>query len=328
MHQPARRPRTHGFDITLALVAVALVAASLLGSRDRGPRGPQPSALSGTLVVADLRGHGLLVHDLATSTVRRIALPGGPHELLPLPDGRVAVSLEQAGTLALVDLETLAVDYLDTGGLPHGLLLDGNALLVTDRAASAIRRFELGSWRELEALPTGALPHQLAMSGRDLLVADASSAEFRLGLGRVAWQPAVTESLAVSADGSRVAIAGARDGLVRILEVASGEGQDVPLGARPVRVAFAPHDADLAVALSASGEVALVGPEGRVDRIEIGGVPDGLAFANDGATLFASDIAGGPVSVIDVRTSRVVAHLDGGATPGALLYLPALPAHR
>ncbi len=313
-----------GFDLTLAVVALGLLIASLCGSQQRADLESHRLQAGGTLVVADLRGRALLVHDLATGTVRRVALAGGPHELLSLPDGRVATSLEQAGTIALVDLHTLAVAYLDTGGLPHGLLLDGNVLLVTDRAASAIRRFELASGQELDSLATGALPHQLAMRGRDLLVADASAAEFRLGAQRTVWQPAVTESLAVSADGARVALAGARDGLVRILDAGSGEGLEVQLGARPVRLAFSPDGADLAVALSASGEVALIGRDGVVRRIEVGGVPDGLAFSADGDTLFASDIAGGPVAVIDVRTWRTVASLDGGTAPGALLYLPAL----
>ncbi len=316
------RPSARGFDISLALVALALVAASMVRTERRPTPAPSPIQLSGTLVVADLRGHALVVRDLTRSTSRRIRLAGGPHELLALPDGRVAASLEQAGTVAFVDLTGDAVEYLAMGGLPHGLLLEGNELLVTDRAAHAVRRFTLGGWQELEPIATGALPHQIASTGRSLLVADASSSEFRFGPERVAWQPAVTESLALSPDAAHVAYAGARDGLVRILDVESGEAVDVPLEGRPVRLAFAPDGASVAVALSAVGQIALVDLAGTVRRVDVGGVPDGLAFAGE-STLFTSDIAGGPVSWIDISSGQVVGRLDGGTTPGALLFVPA-----
>lgn len=54
---------------------------------------------AGTLLATDLRGHALAVINVASGQTRRIALDGGPHELLPLPDGRVVASLEQAGAL-------------------------------------------------------------------------------------------------------------------------------------------------------------------------------------------------------------------------------------
>lgn len=31
--------------------------------------------------------------------------PGGPHELLRLPDGRIVASLEQAGALAVIEID-------------------------------------------------------------------------------------------------------------------------------------------------------------------------------------------------------------------------------
>ena len=77
----------------------------------------------GRLLVADLRGRALIVVDLAQAAEPlRIALPGGPHELLELPDGRIVASLEQSGALAVVDLASGAVERIETGGLPHGRL--------------------------------------------------------------------------------------------------------------------------------------------------------------------------------------------------------------
>ncbi len=324
MRTHSQRAHTRGFDVSLAIVALALLAASVAQPRRDDPSRGVPS-LDGTLVVADLRGRALVVLDLATGASRRIAVDGGPHELLRLSDGRIAASLEQAGRVALVDLASDSVDYLDTGGLPHGLLLDEDVLLVTDRAAGAIRRIHLATGDELPSIPTGALPHQLAASGRQLLVADASSDTFTLAPGRAVWQPEVTESLAVSPDGARVAFAGALDGRVRVISQSEGEALDLAVGGRPVRLAYDHAGTTLAVALSAAGEVAFIDALGHARRVEVGGVPDGLAFDASGRLLYASDIAGGKVSVVDVEAGEVRTRFEVGVTPGAMLYLPPTP---
>ncbi len=307
-------------DVLLVLVAMACLGAFLVPGQ-----APASTLEASTLVVADLRGHALTVIALPGGTSRRVALEGGPHELLRLADGRIAASLEQAGRVALVELATGGVEYIETGGLPHGLALDGEALLVTDRAAGAVRRFAAGTWRELPPTEAGALPHQVALTGETLrggalLVADAASDRLALGPARSRPQPALTESIAVSHDGARVAVAGAADGRVLIYSLAGEGALDVLVGGRPVRLAFDPAGVTLAAALSASGEVALIDSAGQVRRIKVGGVPDGLAFDARGRVLFVSDIAGGTVSALDVSSGRAIARLEGGATAGALAF--------
>lgn len=298
------------------LLLFAVVAPSPPGT-------PQPHALeAGTLVVADLRGHALTVIALPSGATRRIPLEGGPHELLPLAGGRMAASLEQAGRVALVELAGGRVDYLETGGLPHGLALDGDTLLVTDRAAAAIRRFDVTARAELAPVEGGALPHQLAIAGGALLVADASSDRLGLGAFGSVAQSAVAESIALSADHTRVAVAGAGDGRVLVCGLDGSEVRLVQVGGRPVRLMFDPAGATLAAALSATGEVALIDREGAVRRIAVPGVPDGLAFNSDGRVLFVSDIAGGAVTAMEVTSGWTIARFDGGGTAGALALVP------
>lgn len=295
----------------LALCALALVVFAGAWSPERAPT---------PLLVADLRGHALVVMDPADpGAARRIPLPGGPHELVRLPDGRVLVSLEQSGTLAVVDVSSGAVEEIEVGGFPHGLAYSEGVVFVTDRAAASVRRFELAGWRELSPVGTGAMPHAVAaLPGGGLAVTSADPGSVNLdGLDIAVGE--TTETVAVRADGA-VATAAATDGVVMLI---APDGEVVgrwDVGGRPVRVAFSPDGTTIAVALSAGHAVALV--EGnRVRRIAVEGVPDGLAFSSDGRVVYASDVYGGAVTAVDVTWGEVRAVLRGGVSTGALLVL-------
>ncbi len=295
--------------VAASALAFALVAFALLWS---------PSRPVEPLLVADLRGQALVVLDPANpESARRIALPGGPHELLMLPDGRVLISLEQSGTLAVADVDSGAVDVIEVGGVPHGLALDEGVVFVTDRSVDLVRRFELDGWRELPAIQTGAWPHAVAMApGGGLAVASAGPGAVYLD-GVEVPVGETTETVAVRADGV-VAAAAATEGVVALL---SPEGDVLArweVGGRPVRVAFSPDGETLAVALSAGHAVALI-TEDRVQHVAVEGVPDGLAFSSDGRVVYVSDVFGGTVTAVDVRSGDVRAVLRGGESTGAIL---------
>lgn len=303
--------------LAAAFVSVVLLTAFLLA--------PQPipavTPPSLTLVVADLRGQALVVTDTADpSRARTIPLPGGPHEMLALPDGRLVVSLEQYGSLAIVDVPRGEVQSLHVGGVPHGLALVGDTLYVTDRAVNAIRRFTIGTWVEREPVASGGWPHIVAPlpDGR-LAIANAADDTLTLG-ARVVEVSHVPESIAVALDG-RVATAGSVGGMLHVFDDAGRPLAQYDLGGRPVRLLYDPRGEILAAALSADASVALV-DRGAVRRIVVGGVPDGLAFSSDGHWLYVSDMAGGMVSVVDVQHSRVAQRFRAGRTAGALLVLP------
>jgi YD repeat-containing protein len=282
---------------------------------------PTPSEV---LLVADLRGHALVIFDLAApDDARRVALEGGPHELVALPDGRIAVSLEQYGRLALVDLETDAVEYVETGGLPHGLAVDVGTshLLVTDRSIGAVRRFSVETWVEATPLPAAGWPHAVAYSPRGEVVVALASADAIQVDGRRFDAPRLSETVAVAPDG-RIATAGAIDGVVVIFDASGALIERYEVGGRPVRVAFDAAGERLAVALSAAGAVALV-ERGGVTWLEVGGVPDGLAFSGDGRWLYASDIFGGRITVVDTARAEVVASWRAGESIGAIMVLDA-----
>ncbi len=329
-----RVPRTlrHGWQIlsdhllVVAIVlAVALVTLAALASA-------APSAAREQVLVADLRGHALVILDpTRPDEARRIALPGGPHELLQLPDGRVALSLEQSGVIAVVDIASGDVQTFTTGGLPHGLALqrdpEGDRLLVTDRERGTVRRFVIAGttaqWPELAALPAAGWPHAVvARPEGGVAIARAADAVLSLD-GRDLRVSELPETVAISPDGTRVASAGAVGGMVHIVGWDGRDRVDAQVGGRPVRTIFSPDGSLVAAALSASSSVALVDRAGLVRRVAVVGTPDGLAFSADGERLYAADMAGGRVTVIEVASGRVMAVLPAGRSAGSLLVLPA-----
>ena len=328
--------------LLLLLAAGVLIAVLSFVATAGGSSGSEPSP-QGRLVIADLRGHALVIVDLSRPSIaaerRRIALPGGPHELVRLADGRIVSSLEQQGMLAIVDPGTGAVETVALGGLPHGLALLDGTLYVTDRSVGEVRRLRIGdragAWTELTALYGGAWPHALGVmaaegselapgGGGVLVVVSAGDDTLRIGEHAVAVS-ALPESVALSSDARRVAVAAALGGSVDVVDAQGAPLMQVAVGGRPVRVLYGPSGGDggelLAVALSAAAAVALVDAAGSVRRVAVGGVPNGLAFGASGRFLLTSDLSGGVVSVIDVAAARVSARFDTGESAGALLTL-------
>lgn len=314
------------------LLVVAIIIAIVLATLAVLPSATQAAA-GERLLVADLRGHALVILDpTRPDAARRIALPGGPHELLRLPDGRFAVSLEQSGAIAVVDLDRGAVESLATGGLPHGLALqhdaEGDRLLVTDREHDAVRRFVISgpvsTWREVSSAPASGWPH--AVVARDdgtFAFVRASDAVLQID-GREVGVSSLPETLALSSDGARVATAGATGGVVHIVGWDGLDRVDAAVGGRPVRTVFSPDGALVAVALSASASVAFVDLQGGVRRAPVVGTPDGLAFSADGRRLYAADMAGGRITAIEVATGHALATFSaGGLSAGSLMVLPA-----
>lgn len=318
-------------QVTSHLLVVVIVAVVALTTLAVLPSATQ-AADGEHLLVADLRGHALVILDPTRPDVaRRIALPGGPHELLRLPDGRIAVSLEQAGAVAVVDIDSGSVETLATGGLPHGLALqhdtDGDRLLVTDREHDAVRRFAImgpaSTWREVSSTHAAGWPH--AVVARDdgaFAYVRASDAVLTID-GREVSVSSLPETLTLSPNGAHVATAGATGGSVHIIGWNSLDRVDAVVGGRPVRTVFSPDGSLIAVARSASSSVAFVDLQGGVRVAAVVGTPDGLAFSSDGRRVYAADMAGGRITVIEVASGRALATLSIGAiSAGSLMVLP------
>jgi DNA-binding beta-propeller fold protein YncE len=315
--------RARAVCAALLAAAAALALVALLWPQ-AVPAGNPPPA---TLAIADLRGGALLLGTAGTASPRRIALPGHPHELVQLPDGRLVLSLEQAGRLALVTPASGAVETIEVGGLPHGLAVSGGLLYATDRSSGTLRRWDPRDWSELPALPAGATPHAVAPTADGgIAIADAAGSTLLLHDHAHAVSE-LPETVAADPRSGQVAVAGAHGGDLELFAADGRRERRVALGGRPVRALFGARGT-LAVALSADGAVALVDAAGAVRRVPVGGVPDGLAFDASGRWLYVSGLHG-EFAVVDVERARVRAVWDAGGG-GALLVLapPATAAVR
>lgn len=324
----ARRLFTAHRWLVFAWLGALVLAAAVFGLPRDGPHAAARPP-DERLLALDLRGHTLsLVAVRGGRVLSTVPLPGGPHEVVPLADGRVVVSLEQSGALAVVDPRSSAVARLDTGGLPHGLALDGETLYVTDRDHDLVRRFRVdrgdpANWPELAAVPGGGWPHALVIADRRLIVAAARDNAVRID-GVAVPAPALPETVDASPRTGRIVTAGAMDGVVRLYERDGTVVASYEVGWRPVRVRFAPDGQTVAVALSAAGAVALIAHD-ETRTVRVSGAPDGLAFSADGNWLYVADITSGALSAVQVRSGRVRPLLAGGVagqSGGALLLWP------
>ena len=308
----------------LALVAVVgLYIAVPFGVPFGGPFEGGSAGPTGSVAVADLRGHALVLIDLTRPDEPvRVALPGAPHELVELADGRIVASLGRSGALAVVTPASGHVEMLAIGGIPHGLAVDAGpsgeqTLYVTDRSRDLVRGLRVADWSEGRPLPSGALPHSVeVLAGGMLAVANAGDSTLQLG-GRVLAVAALPESVAAAS--GRVAVAAAHGGTVEVFDPSGTPLARTEVGGRPVRVVFDPEGAWLAAALSASGEVALIDRGGAVRRVHVGGVPDGLAFTADGRWLLVGDLFGGSLAVVDAAAGALHARIAAGDSAGAVL---------
>ncbi len=306
-----RQPAAIPFWLPFALIA--LVIAWPTADRVRA------ADEAGELIVADLRADELVIVDRGTEAIlERISLPGAPHELLSLPDGRTLVSIEQHGLLVAVDVERVVVEQIPVGGVPHGLALDGDTVLVTDRDTDQVRRFEIGSWHERTPITVDRWPHAVAVTATGAIAVAAALADTLTIGDRTHEVSALPETVSLASDGA-IATAGAVGGELHVFAEDGTEELRIFLGGRPVRVLFAPHGELVAVALSAEGAVALVARDGTVRRVAVPGVPDGLAFNAAGDRLYVSDVVGGGAAVVDTVRAELVSVLDVGTATGALL---------
>lgn len=315
---PVARARWRRDPALLAsLVSLVILTALFLAPRPVAPAAPPALRMA----VADLRGHALvIVRTDAPGEGLRIPLPGGPHEVLALPDGRLVVSLEQFAALAVVDPRSGDVRTVEVGGIPHGLAVHGDTVYVTDRSVNAVRRFGLRTWEERAPLAVGAWPHIVAVRpDGSLAVANAQDDTVTVG-DRVVAVSHVPESIAVGRDG-RIATAGAVGGVIAVLDASGRLVREYVAGGRPVRLLYDPEGEVLAAALSADGTVAILERD-QLRRIVVGGVPDGLAFSPDSRWLYVSDEFAGTVTVVDLRLNHVVDRFTVAQSAGALLVLP------
>ena len=263
-----------------------------------------PDAPGSTLTVLDLTTRrAVATIDLAPH--RR------PHGVAWLPDNRrVAVTLETDSLLAIVDVPGGRIERTvpTRQGGSHMLRVngDGTYAYVANIGSGSVTMIDLAGRYVLRTVPTGAGAEGLALTpdGAELWVANrADDAVTILDAQTMAVRDTLHSAafpirIAFTPDGATALVTNAQSGAVRLFDVASGDS----LGTVTIR---ADSSATLGTMLGrAFGQGT--------------GVPIGLVVSRDGRRAYVSSANVDAITVIDIRSRRIVGFLPTGREPDGL----------
>ncbi len=255
---------------------------------------------------------------------------GWPIGLAVTPDGQtMAVALNQADQVALVDLRTRTSRLVKVGRYPYGVATDGRTAWVSNEYDGTVSAIDLASGSLTHTTGVGgrnAHPEGMVLSGRDLYVAVTNRDQVvRLstttGVVTATWnvgRPAGigTAPVALAVGGGRLYAADAGEDALAVLELPTGRllGR-VPTAAYPT-----------GIAVSRSGRLVWTAAKG----LGAGPNPDyGQHFANSEAAPYGSyvpDMLLGRVGVLPVPTRAQLAQYtrqaDAQVRPGDLTRAP------
>jgi YVTN family beta-propeller protein len=341
------------------LIACAALAAPQAATQTSPSSAPAPGAPperpalpAGTLLVVNKSADTLAFVDAATLQVSAVVPTGhAPHEVAVDAAGSMAYvsnygTQERPGsTLTVVDIPARrAVATIDLAPLqrPHGILVapDGT-VLVTCEGSQAVAAADPASRRVTATIPTGQqITHMLAITpdGSRLYSANiGSDTVTRLDLARreVTHIPVGKgpEGIDVSPDGREVWVAHRGDGGLSILDEATGRVKEtIPsVCEMPIRVKFTPQGGLALVSCARGNEVTVLATAGMKARtvalrIPTGEMPVGVLVLPDGSHAFVANTQADRVSVLDMRSGKVVATISPGDEPDGMAWVPARPA--
>lgn len=307
--------------MALPLMAIVIVLASRAVGTSAQVRTPPEE---GVLVVADLQGESLTLHDLSGATgTRTLQIAGPPHEMVVV-GGRVYVTLGRGNRLIEVDPRAPGLmRTLSLAGEPHGIAVDGSSLLVTLDKANAVAVIDRVSLLEDGRRPTGETPHAIATSGTEVYVTAAreNRLESQRADGATGKTGLVPESVVVT--GRYVVTANAGDGTLSVfLKDSLALIGTVRLGGMPVRL-IATDETHVVVSLVSNAEVVLVALDKlHIDRRQkVGSRPDGLCLSPSRDFIAVVSNADDLARIYRLPTWTPVLALVTGKGPGSCVWL-------
>ncbi|MFK7864714.1 MAG: YncE family protein [Pseudohongiellaceae bacterium] len=302
-----------------------------------------PSGLTGTLLVLNKGGNDASFINLATGDIVATASTGeGPHEVVVSSDGLWAVGTDYDGgdSLTVFDIKGASVARtIDLSGYPrpHGIdFLPGQQeVVVTSESAGELVVVNIHDGNVLGSIATnGRGSHMLALGGKgDVAYTSNMSSNnvtvINLSRGRMqaAFKvPARPEAITVNDSGSEVWVGSNDEGLVSVLNSATGktiaqlDGFDWPyriLLSKDERVAVIPdmNNNDLKFIDAQSKQ--------ELGKIEFpASNPQGIIFHPNDKIVFLALAAKNKVAVIDVDTRKILGEYSTGQSPDGLGYSP------
>jgi DNA-binding beta-propeller fold protein YncE len=218
--------------------------------------------------------------------LRRVNVPGRPHNLTVAPDGTVVTALQGAGTIALFRAGRL--DVVELGGSPHDVKVARGIVVVANEGAARLDRVTLKGVVK-RSIPLKANPHDLAVFAG----------------GTRAW---------VSLDGTDdIAMVNlAKRRVIRYLSTAE----------RPHDLLFAPGG-EQAWVTDWNGGIHVFSRKGKLLRdIERGVEPHHLTFSPDGDEVWITDHGANRVFVFSTATFELLAERRIAGAPHHVAITP------
>jgi DNA-binding beta-propeller fold protein YncE len=224
----------------------------------------------------------------------------------------------------------------------------GERLLVVEKRAERLSAYDLASGRALWSVPAGRKPHEVALS-RDRTLAYVTNYGVdsfseagpgantitvidlarRENLGEIdLGDSRRPHGIEVGASGRLYVTADQPPRLLVIDPQARKVVRHYDLGqSLPHMLAVAGDERKAYTANSGSGTVSVVAldRDEPIRNIEIGGVPQGFAWSEDGARLFACNRSGNALLVIDPQSDQVTGRLEIPGHPARLRVVAGSP---
>jgi YVTN family beta-propeller protein len=307
-----------------ALPALSLAAAC-------SPR--QSGGYRGYAFIAAQEGQALAAIDLEVMAVaRHIALDDAPAQVLAAATRPAIYALTPAtGSVVEVQLKKLSVSRKATvasTAVAMALAPDERSLYVLARQPRALIAVDLDGFRQSWSLPLQEEPSLLTISD------DGQLAGITSGKGvwlvdlaqRRAGGPLLEGDFGAAQfrhDGKLLMIANRGANLLSLIDTASGRlVTHLPVPFRPEQFCMKQDGGELFVTGEGMDSVVIVSPyQTEIEETVLAGHAPGAMAVSD-LLLFVASPQSGDVSILDINSRKVIAVVQVGADPGAIVVTP------
>lgn len=268
----------------------------------------------------------VLVDVAARRVIKRLSVPGRPHNLTVAPDGTVAATLQRAGTVALV--RDRSVTTVELGGSPHDVKPTRDGLVVANEGAGRLELLSSSGERSGE-IRLRANPHDVAVRGDIAWVSLNGSDEIavvdlrRAEVDRYIATGKRPHDLLFDRDG-RAWITD-WNGTVHVFDDGGGLVRTLALGSEAHHLSLTPDGSDMWITDHAAHRAFVVSTETLelIEELPIPGAPHHVAVTPDGKWAGVADHDRGTLLLFDAREHQLVGTISVGPGPHGVWATPS-----